>query len=98
MERMKLLLGKTAKDVEKASYMSCMWLKRAQETSHKELSRRTLNKFSKQWMRMNTRFATIATNEMFTYFVIFNINICKHLIVSYVDFPNTERKTAKSSD
>ena len=37
MEKMKLLLGKTAKDMEKASYMS-MWLTRAQETSYKELS------------------------------------------------------------
>ena len=31
---------------------------------------------------------------MFTYFA----TICKHLIVSPVDFPKTERKTAKSSD
>ena len=37
VERMKILLGKTAKEMENSSYLS-KWLERAKEISHKELS------------------------------------------------------------
>ena len=96
VERMKILLGKTAKEMENSSYLS-KWLETAKEISHKELSSmenieqilRTIDECEHQVCKMslNSITGTAGLNMKFT-----NISL-----LHIVEFPKTERKANKLS-